>query len=77
MPEGGQAMEPTGGTGKSPAQGTRPNVIWVLGDQHRAQAPGCAGDPNLHTPNVDRLAAEGLNFTRALAGAPLCTALST
>ncbi len=52
MPEGGQAMEPTGGTGKSPAQGTRPNVIWVLGDQHRAQAPGCAGDPNLHTPNV-------------------------
>ncbi len=73
MPEGGQAMEPTGETGKSPAQGTRPNVIWVLGDQHRAQALGCAGDPNLHTPNVDRLAAEGLNFTHALAGAPLCT----
>lgn len=50
----------------------RPNVIWVFGDQHRAQALGCAGDPNLHTPNIDRLAAEGLSITRAVAGAPLC-----
>lgn len=50
----------------------RPNVIWVFGDQHRAQALGCAGDPNLHTPNIDRLAAEGLSFTAAVAGTPLC-----
>ncbi len=50
----------------------RPNVIWVFGDQHRAQALGCAGDPNLHTPNIDRLAAEGVTFTAAVAGTPLC-----
>ncbi|MBW3625759.1 MAG: sulfatase, partial [Armatimonadetes bacterium] len=50
----------------------RPNVIWIFGDQHRAQALGCNGDPNLHTPNIDRLAAEGVNFTAAVAGTPLC-----
>ena len=26
----------------------RPNVIWIFGDQHRAQATGYAGDPNLY-----------------------------
>ena len=48
------------------------NVIWVFGDQHRAQALGCAGDPNVHTPNIDRLAGEGVTFTAAVAGCPLC-----
>ena len=50
----------------------RPNVIWVFGDQHRAAALGCAGDPNLATPNLDRLAAEGWRSTAAVAGSPLC-----
>ncbi|MGI6375808.1 MAG: sulfatase [Anaerolineae bacterium] len=54
------------------ATDSRPNVIWVFGDQHRAQALGCAGDPNLSTPNLDRLAAEGLRFTQAVCGYPLC-----
>lgn len=49
-----------------------PNVIWVIADQLRAQATGYAGDPNAHTPSMDRLAAEGHNFTHAIAGAPLC-----
>ncbi len=49
-----------------------PNVIWIFGDQHRAQALGCMGDPNVHTPNIDRLAAEGLTFTHAVSGFPLC-----
>lgn len=50
----------------------RPNVIWILGDQHRAQALGCMGDENLHTPNIDRLAAEGVTFPNAVSGCPLC-----
>ncbi len=50
----------------------QPNVIWIITDQHRAQATGYAGDPNLSTPNLDRLAAEGVNFTRAVSGFPLC-----
>jgi arylsulfatase A-like enzyme len=49
-----------------------PNVIWIFGDQHRAQALSCSGDPNLNTPHIDRLAAEGVNFERAVSGFPLC-----
>ncbi|WP_165972221.1 sulfatase family protein [Paenibacillus piri] len=48
------------------------NVIWIFGDQHRAQALGCNGDPNVLTPNIDNLAAAGVNFDRALTGFPLC-----
>jgi arylsulfatase A-like enzyme len=51
---------------------SKPNVIWIFGDQHRAQSLGCYGDPNLHTPNIDRLAAEGVRFTAAVSGSPLC-----
>ncbi|MEZ5277429.1 MAG: sulfatase [Opitutaceae bacterium] len=51
----------------------RPNIIWVFGDQHRGCATGFAGDPNLHTPNLDRMAAEGTVFRNAVAGTPLCS----
>ena len=51
----------------------RPNVIWIFGDQHRAQACGYAGDPNLHTPNLDRLASDGAVFHDAVMGCPLCS----
>ena len=51
---------------------SRPNVIWVFGDQHRGQALSCAGDPNVNTPNLDRMAREGLHFASAVAGSPLC-----
>jgi len=53
-------------------QQKRPNVIWVFGDQHRGQALGSAGDPNLHTPHLDRLAVEGVSFPNAVGGCPLC-----
>jgi arylsulfatase A-like enzyme len=49
------------------------NVIWIFGDQHRAQALGYVGDPNLDTPHIDRLAAEGVTFSNAVAGCPWCT----
>ncbi len=48
------------------------NLIWVFGDQHRGHATSYAGDPNLHTPNLDRMAADGITFTGAVAGSPLC-----
>ena len=47
------------------------NVIWIFGDQHRAQATGYNGDPNLRTPNLDRLATESAGFN-AISGSPLC-----
>ena len=49
-----------------------PNVLWILSDQHRAQACSFSGDPNVSTPNLDMLAATGTVFTNAYAGAPLC-----
>lgn len=50
----------------------RPNVIWIFGDQHRAQSTGFAQDPNLRTPNLDRFASESAVFSRAFSGFPLC-----
>ncbi len=49
-----------------------PNVIWLFGDQHRAQALSINGDPNVRTPNADILARTGVNFTSAVSGFPLC-----
>ena len=50
----------------------KPNVVLVFADQWRAQAVGYAGDPNARTPNIDRMAADGVNMTRAIAGYPVC-----
>mgnify|MGYP006300263923 FL=1 len=50
----------------------RPNILWIFSDQHRGQALGCAGDVNVKTPNLDRLAAEGVRFTNAYSNTPIC-----
>ena len=52
---------------------TNPNVIFIFGDQWRAQATGYAGDPNVQTPNLDRFATESLNFTHAVSNCPVCS----
>ncbi len=52
--------------------GERPNVLIILPDEWRAQSLGCAGDPNVKTPNVDRLASEGILFRNMLANTPVC-----
>ena len=50
----------------------RPNVLWIFGDQHRAQAVSYRNDPNVSTPNIDNLARQGVRFDCAVAGAPWC-----
>lgn len=62
-------------SGPSDARKDKPNVVFVLADQWRAQASGYAGDPNLkgRTPHLDRLAAESTNFTHAVSCCPVCT----
>ena len=52
----------------------KPNIVYVFGDQWCAQATGYAGDPNVQTPNIDRLADESLNLQNAVSTCPLCTA---
>src|SRR5881394_331459 len=51
----------------------RPNVVFVLADQWRAAATGYAGDPNVKTPNLDRLESRSINFTHAVSGYPVCS----
>lgn len=66
-------IQPTQKSGPSPLrERKRPNILWVFGDQMRAQAQGHMGDPNVSTPHIDRLAAEGIVFTGAVSGSPLC-----
>jgi len=49
------------------------NVIWIFADQMRHHATGFAGDPNLHTPNLDQMAHLGLSCARgAVSGNALC-----
>lgn len=43
-----------------------------MADQHRGDMMGCAGDVAVQTPNLDRLAAEGVRFSRATCQGPLC-----
>lgn len=52
------------------ASNPKPNVLIVLADQWRAQAFGFAGDPNVRTPNFDRLAGESARFVNAISGLP-------
>jgi len=49
-----------------------PNVLILMTDQQRHDYLGCAGNAWLHTPNMDRLAREGVRFTRAYTTSPLC-----
>jgi len=53
----------------------KPNIVFVLTDQWRAQATGYSGDPNLigKTPNLDRIADSGINFRNAISTTPVCT----
>ena len=48
------------------------NVLFIISDQHKKSVTGCYGDPVVRTPNIDRLAQQGLRFTSAYAQCPLC-----
>ncbi|MBM3852878.1 MAG: sulfatase [Verrucomicrobia bacterium] len=55
------------------AAADRPNLIFILTDNQGAWTLGCYGNPDIRTPHVDRLAAEGIRFTRALSSNPVCS----
>lgn len=50
----------------------RPNILWILGDDVGVEL-GCYGHPLARTPNVDRIAAEGVRFTHCFTTAPVCS----
>lgn len=51
----------------------QPNVLFIISDQHHARCLGHAGHPQVRTPHLDRLAREGVRFTRAVTNNPICT----
>lgn len=51
----------------------RPNILWICSDQQRFDSLGCYGNPFVQTPNLDRLAAEGVLFEHAYSQSPVCT----
>ncbi len=55
------------------AQAEQPNIVVFLTDDQGAWATGCYGNPDIHTPNIDRLAEEGVLFTRAFTPTPVCS----
>jgi arylsulfatase A-like enzyme len=54
------------------SQESRPNVLYILADEWRAQATGYAGDVNAHTPVLDGLARESINLSQTVSSLPVC-----
>jgi N-sulfoglucosamine sulfohydrolase len=54
------------------AKNTRPNILWILVDDIGLDS-GCCGRKEVHTPNLDRLEAEGARSTRAFTPASVCS----
>ena len=50
-----------------------PNLIFVFADQMRARDMGCSGNPDVPTPNLDRMGRGGVRFTNATSCIPVCT----
>lgn len=52
---------------------TKPNVLFIFSDQHSPRITGCYGDPVAETPNIDKLAGNGVTFDNCYAPSPVCT----
>ena len=50
-----------------------PNIVLIMTDNHGAWSLGCYGNPDIRTPNIDRLADEGMLFTRCYANNAVCS----
>ena len=61
--------------GSAAARGEqRPNVLWIVSDDHAPYVCSAYGNRQVRTPNIDRLASEGMRLDRAYCNSPVCTA---
>jgi arylsulfatase A-like enzyme len=51
----------------------QPNVLFILCDDMRPDALGCYGSKHVKTPNIDRLASEGVRFANTFCTTSLCS----
>ncbi len=56
-----------------PVNKSRPNIIYILADDLGYSELGCYGNKFNETPNLDKLASQGVRFTQAYAAAPVCS----
>jgi N-sulfoglucosamine sulfohydrolase len=56
------------------APARRPNIVLIVSDDHGKGDLGCYGNPAIKTPNLDKLAAEGVRFTNAFCTTASCSA---
>ena len=54
------------------SQAEKTNILVLMSDQHSKHVSGCYGNDIVRTPNLDRLASEGMRFTNAYCPSPLC-----
>jgi len=59
-------------TSRVKAKRTGPNLVFILADQLRYASCGYAGDAKARTPNIDRLASQGVGFCNAVSSTPVC-----
>ncbi len=50
----------------------KPNILYIFGDQHRKFDLGCYGHEFVSTPNIDKLASEGMRFEHCVSNSPVC-----
>ena len=58
---------------KIKSHNAKPNIVFIFADQMRASAMGAMGNPVVKTPNLDRLAKQGLLLTNAISLQPVCS----
>src|SRR5262245_36127670 len=54
------------------APAKKPNVVYIIDDELGYYEPGFMGGRNIQTPNLDRMAAEGIRFNNVFAGSAVC-----
>ncbi|MEZ6124710.1 MAG: sulfatase-like hydrolase/transferase [Planctomycetaceae bacterium] len=62
-------------SGIEPASAASPSIVYMMSDELAYYELSHMGNPLIHTPRIDAMAAEGIRFTQALAGSPVCAPL--
>ena len=68
---------PSGGRSKHGGSKKRPNILWIQTDEQRPDSLGCYGSSWAHTPNLDRLARQGVVFDECHVQSPVCVPCRT
>ena len=68
----GTALGAWPGVAEAKAKSSRPNIVFIMSDDHAAHAIGCYGSRINKTPNIDRIAKEGVRLENCLCTNAIC-----